>query len=307
MKKIERFFSVNMVAICLSASSCSQTTNHDSLVPASFQATTPCDEVSRALLHIPSTDTSDMMKWTLSLLTSSTYRLAYTYGMDKAGSRGFSEGAITKEQSGKWTKSKYENAEIYTFTADNSPSLSFIKLNENVLHLLDGNKNVMVGNRAWSYTLNRIAPVKLPSNETSSQKLEETIPADSIVFDGRMPCYGPLLALSRKPGNGCNLIKCRMILYCDNKSHAPSSIKFYTIQVGTGGSRYLATGKWIMMRGTKNDPGSILYQLQIDSQQPQQKLTLLKKGNDILFLLDNELNFMAGNDYCSYTLNRVRK
>jgi hypothetical protein len=32
----------------------------------------------------------------------------------------------------------------------------------------------MVGNGAWSYTLNRINPVKLSSNETNSKKVEET-------------------------------------------------------------------------------------------------------------------------------------
>jgi len=128
-----------------------------------------------------------MMKWALTLLTPTTYELIYTYGMDTAGTRGFSEGAITKKQSGKWTKSKYKTTEIYTLTADNVPSLSFRKLNENVRHLLDTNKNLMVGNGAWSYTLNRINPVKLSSNGTNSQKVEETFFTDSMVFEGRLP------------------------------------------------------------------------------------------------------------------------
>jgi hypothetical protein len=274
---------------------------------ASFEATTPCDEFSKALLTIPAAHKAVMMKWSLALLTPTTYKLIYTYGMDKQGSREFSEGAITKEQTGTLTKSKFKSTEIYTLTASNAPSISFLKLNENVLQLLDANKNFMVGNGAWSYTLNRVDPVKIPSNETNSQKMEETKFADSIVFDGRMPCYAPLLALNGKTTNGCNLVKCRIIFFYDNRSHSPSSIKFYTIHVGTGGMRYLATGKWITMRGTKRDPNSILYQLQINSDQPQQHLTFLKGDDNILFLLDDELNCMAGNDYCSFTMNRVRK
>jgi hypothetical protein len=273
---------------------------------ASFEATTPCDEVSRSLLHIPSTDKCAMMKWTLTLLTPTTYELIYTYGMDKAGTRGFSERAITKKQSGKWTKSKYKNTEIYTLTADNCPSLSFLKLNENVLHLLDANKNLMVGNGAWSYTLNRINPAKLSSNEINSKKVEETFFTDSIVFEGRLPCYGPLLALNGKDSAGCDLIKCRIIFFCNNNLHPQSSLKFYSILVGAGGTRYLATGKWTIMRGIKTDPNSTLYQLQFNTEKPQQNLVLLKGDDNILFLLDNEMNCMAGNDYCSYTLNRKR-
>jgi hypothetical protein len=306
MKKVERFFSLGLIAICLTIDSCSQTTTKHSPVLATFEATTPCDEESKALLSIPATHKAVMIKWSLSLLTATTYKLVYTYGMDKQGSRDFSEGAITKEQTGAWTKNKFKSTEIYTLTASNAPSISFLKLNENVLQLLDADKNLLVGNGAWSYTLNRIDPVKLPSNESNSQNLEESIVADSIVFDGRMPCYPPLLALNGKTPIGCNLVKCRIIFFYDSKSHSPS-IGFYTIHVGTGGTRYLATGKWITRRGTKRDPNSILYQLQINSGQPQQHLTFLKGDDNVIFLLDDELNFMAGNDYCSFTMNRVRK
>src|SRR5262245_32544492 len=132
MKKVERFFSFCLITIYLALNSCAQTSGNSSQALASFEATTPCDEVSRSLLNIPATDKAVMMKWTLTLLTPTSYKLIYTYGMDKQNSRGFSQGAVTKEQTGKWTKSKYKNTEIYTLTADNAPSLSFLKLNENV-------------------------------------------------------------------------------------------------------------------------------------------------------------------------------
>jgi hypothetical protein len=164
----------------------------------------------------------------------------------------------------------------------------------------------MVGNGAWSYTLNRINPLKLSSNEINSQKVEETFFTDSIVFEGRLPCYAPLLALNGKDSAGCNLIKCRIIFFGNNKSLLSSSLKFYSILVGTGGTRFLATGKWVIMRGTKTDPNSTLYQLQFNAEKTQQTLVLLKGDDNILFSLDNEMNCMAGNDYCSYTLNRKR-
>jgi hypothetical protein len=307
MRKVKQFFPVTLAAICLTITSCSQAPTNHSTALASFEATTPCDEVSRSLLHIPSTDRSEMMKWNLTLVTPTTYQLFYTYGMAKQGTRGFSEGAITTEQKGKLTKSKYKNAEVYTLTADDSRvSISFLKLNENVLHLLDANKNLVVGNGAWSYTLNRINPVKLLSNETNSQKIEEAVSPDSLVFEGRMPCYAPLLALSGKTTAGCNLVKCRIVFFSD-KLHAPSSLKFYSIHVGTGNTRYLKTGTWVIIHGTKTDPNSTLYQLQFGSEKPLQYLMFLKGDDNVLFLLDNEMNCMAGNDYCGFTLNRVKK
>jgi hypothetical protein len=307
MGKAKRFYLFNLLTLLVSLSSCSQLPNNDSGSLASFEATTPCDEVSRSLLHIPSTDKSEMMKWNLTLLTPTSYKLVYIYGIAKQGTRGFSDGAITKEQSGSWTTGKYKSMEIVTLTADNLPSLSFLKLNENVLHLLDANKNLVVGNGAWSYTLNRIDPVNIPSNEGNRQKVEETLLTDSLVFEGRTPCYEPLLALSGKTTAGCNLVKCRITFFRDSQSHAPSFLKFYSIHVGTGGTRYVATGTWVIMRGTKNDPNSILYRLQFNPEKPQQDLTFLKGDDNILFLLDNEFNCMPGNNYSSYTLNRIRR
>jgi len=232
--------------------------------------------------------------------------------MPKQGTRGFMEGASTIELKGKWTIDKdiHENyrAVVYRLIADNSSiTLSFLKPNENILHLLDGNKNLMIGNGAWSYTLNRTNPVKLSSNKSTSQKIAlANLSADSVVFDGRTPCYDPLLALTGKPVTGCQLIKCRLILYQDINTHEPTKFLLYTIHVGTGDTRYPTEGKWIVTRGTKNNPEGILYQLQPNSEKPS-PLVYLKGDNNILFLLDNEMNFMAGNNYCSYTFNRVKK
>ena len=61
-------FLVSLVSICLTINSCSQITNNNSSALVRFEATTPCDEVSRSLLHIPSTDKSTMMRRLLFLL-----------------------------------------------------------------------------------------------------------------------------------------------------------------------------------------------------------------------------------------------
>jgi len=48
------------------------------------------------------------------------------------------------------------DAIIYTLDPDKSAtSIQFVKLSDQLLHLLDKSKRLMVGSPAWSYTLNR--------------------------------------------------------------------------------------------------------------------------------------------------------
>ena len=317
MKEFKSVFSATFLAIGVTTSSCSQSVTQNS--SSVFEATTPCDEAVKTLLGIPEGTKSDMMKWNLAFYNDSktsvpsSYKLIYTYGLAKQGTRGFVEGASTRKLKGKCTvgKGTSENTEaiVYTLYSDSSSvSLSFLKPNENILHLLDGDRNLMIGNGAWSYTLNNTNPVKLSSNKFSSQKIKGSdISADSVVFDGRTPCYEPLLALNGSTMTDCQLIKCRLILYQDVNTHEPTNFRLYTIHVGTGNTRYPTTGKWTVTQGTKSEPKAILYQLQPQSKKPLPPLVFLKGDDNILFLLDNEMNFMAGNDYCGYTFNRIKK
>ena len=49
------------------------------------------------------------------------------------------------------------NAIVYRLNDDNTnKTISFLKLNANLLHLLDSDQRLMIGSAAWSYTLNRI-------------------------------------------------------------------------------------------------------------------------------------------------------
>ena len=61
-----------------------------------------------------------------------------------------------------------------------------------------------------------------------------------------------------------------------------------------------------MLKGTKTDPGAIVYQLEPDSGKPH-SLVLLKADNNILFFLDENMNHLVGDTYTSYTLNRAKK
>jgi len=81
--------------------------------------------------------------------------------MPKQGTRGFINGGNRLYREGKWTivKGRGANPSAITYRLDpDKPlvSVSLLRLNENLLHLLDSHQQLMIGTGAWSYTLNRI-------------------------------------------------------------------------------------------------------------------------------------------------------
>ena len=321
MKQVKLFFATTLLAVCfVITNSCSQTSKTESTtILGIFEASTPCDDVSKALLGIPSGTICELMKWNLTLyqdpktFAPSTYKLICVYGLPKQGTRGFMDGANTMELNGKWTiiKGSNEIGEVYNLNAGNAPIyLSFLKPDQNLLHLLDGNKRLMIGTGAWSYTLNRINPV-IPSSvefvsKTTSQLPIATDSSTVGVFVGRTPCSTELRELNGISASGCQIIKCRLTLYQDIKTHTPTTFQIETIYVGKGDTRYTNTGKWKVTQGTKTKPEAIVYQLELDSDKPQ-SLTLLKPDDNILFFLDKNRNLIVGDAYTSYTLNRVMR
>ena len=192
-----------------------------------------------------------------------------------------------------------------------SISLSFLKPDQNLLHLLDEDNRLMIGNGAWSYTLNRSDPIttsssKLTSQTTSSPRIATDSPIVGI-FDGRTSCSSVLRELNGISAAGCQRTKWRLTLYQDPKTHTPTTFQLLTVYVGKGNSQYTNTGKWSVTQGIKTDPKALVYQLELDRDKAQISLAFLKAYDNILFFLDKNRNLMAGNADFSYTLNRVKK
>jgi len=324
MKQVRLFFASTSLAVCLEiTNSCSQTIkSENSSVLGVFKASTPCDDMAKTMLEIPSITKCELMKWNLTLyqdpktFTPSDYKLICEYGLPKQGTKDFMEGAKTIELKGKWTIGKGTNetagAVVYKLNADSSSiSLSFLKPDQNLIHLLDQDKRLMIGNGAWSYTLNRVNPLAPSSvkftRQTSSSPRIITDSATVGIFQGRTPCNRVLLGLNGISADGCQIIKCRLTLYQDPKTHLPTTFQLHTVYVGKGDTRYTNTGKWIVTQGTKNDPGAIVYQLEPEPGKLQGHMAFVKADDNILFFLDKDRNFMVGNGYSSYTLNRIKK
>jgi hypothetical protein len=132
-----------------------------------FVASTPCSQVSRPLPGISVNTDCELIKWKLTLYqdgsakTPTTYKLHSLYGLPKQGTTGIIDGGKEVDMEGKWTIIKglvsTRNAMVYQLKdSKTSKTISFVKLNDNLLHLLDSDQRLMIGNAAWSYTFNRI-------------------------------------------------------------------------------------------------------------------------------------------------------
>lgn len=133
------------------------------------------------------------------------------------------------------------------------------------------------------------------------------------VFAGSTLCGGiirPLLNIP--PEADCALVEWKLTLYRDPVTQKPSSYKVEAVHrfvvkatnmYSRPGNATSAEGKWIIIKGTKNDPEAVVYQLGPDV--PQRRISLHKFSPDHLHVLDKNGALMIGDGSASYTLNRI--
>jgi hypothetical protein len=286
-----------------------------------FEGATPCSPANPPLPQIPGNAECEQMKWKLTLNQDpatgnpTTYQLLTSYGLPQQGTRDLRGGGTPLNLEGKWTTLRgikaNANAVVYQLNPDNpQEAISFIRMDDNVLHLLTQDKSLMVGSAAWSYTLNRtdkrlvsttaLSITGLISQATPPSPMQ-SVPSSPDVFLGRMPCADILLALNNVSAPGCQAVKVRLSLERDTETHAPTTFVLDSVYVGTGDTRYSVAGTWAILQGT-TDPVMVIYQLNPpDAQQP---LLLLRADENHLFLLGPDFRLMVGDTYLSYTLSR---
>lgn len=280
-----------------------------------FVATSPCDAVSRAALKIPATANCEMIKWNLTLfedaktLTPTTFELSCFYGSPEQGTLGLSQGGTKVGWNGKWKIVPGTDRTVYELDLGVAKgTVSFQKVDHNLLHLLDQNKSLAMGNAGWSYTLNRTGDlnIKQAAGTSQIQLASPTTYASQITtnssmlgrFVGRSPCQEVARELSKPVTSDCIKVKWDLTLYQDPNTLAPTTYKLN----GTFFRERVREGQWTIVRGTKTNPNAVVYQL--DPDKPQGSLLLLKADSNILFFLDRNRNLLVGNSNFSYTLNR---
>ena len=145
----------------------SNSVNAQVLTKQEFVGSTPCDSHSREFLGgIPTNAPCHCIGWHLTLLDAKetgerrTYSLVVTYGVPGRddpnqivdGPTAKLEGTFEVVRGSKTNA----NAMVYRIHgARNGKSLSLVRISDRLVHFLNHDKSLKVGNSGWSYTLNR--------------------------------------------------------------------------------------------------------------------------------------------------------
>jgi hypothetical protein len=132
-----------------------------------FVGTTPCDDHSRKFLGGLDTEgPCHCVTWNITFLVDqktrqpASYTLVATYGLPgKSDPNQIEEGPTVKLE-GRWEKppghkANPQAAGYRIYGKSTQRSLSLARLSEHLVHFLDQDQSLKVGNAGWSYTLNR--------------------------------------------------------------------------------------------------------------------------------------------------------
>jgi hypothetical protein len=324
---LSRIIACVTISLCLACAS-SGLAETRTVAKEEFVGSIPSDDISRAFVGGIATNVPcHCITWRLTLSTKlnahtpAKFTLSAKYGLQgKTDSNQLEEGP-TVEVQGEWeivhgTKTK-PNAVVYRLYADGrKKSVSLVKVGENVLHFLNEDKTLRVGNPGWSYTLNRKdAPLLKTAAAALSTEVTNAV-ASSVstnywrttprsgpnvhgYYEGRSPCQEISGLLNVPQRDECIKIKWQLILYRDPVTHAPTTFAL-------GGLVWRnppKTGKWSIVKGTKEDPDAEVYQLDTDDQNGF--LSFLKADDNILLFLDKNRELLVGDERFGYTLNRA--
>ena len=302
-----------LFAACITSNSCSQTpSTHNASGADVFTGSTPCDATIQALLKLPPVPTCDFIRWQLTLDKSApgsrTFQLRLVYGEGQPNTLGFKGGGTTRLYAGKYNISKWENdvlqGERLQLTASEPRvSLSLVKMNEDIYHLLTPGQTLMIGNSGWSYTLNRKTSALPPSGQGLHLTIAPSLFTDTarqVVFEGRTACQEFARQYGRNAGSDCLKLKWLLTLNRDPVTHAPTTYHL----AWTLSRRQAMEGKWTTLKGLGQSATAVVYQL--DPDQPDRTIYLLVGDRNTLFFLDKEGRLLKGDENFSYTLNRVQ-
>jgi hypothetical protein len=256
---------------------------------AVYYGSTPGHLNIREFLGISLTDSIDFIRWKLSM-RSGHYELNCQYGLSKAGTETFSD---THEVLFSGTLRKQGN---YYLLQHEDRTLYILKINANLLHLLNKEKSLLVGNGGYSYTLNVDSPVK---TKEMNLQVKYSRPQYPIAYHGRTPCQELSVLLELNSSSECHKLKWYIIFFVDPVSGKPS----HYLKRGTAyRENTMVKGKWEIIRGTD---GRVIYKL--DPERKNKATHLLKADDNILLFTDFEGNLLVGNKHFSYTLNKTKE
>jgi hypothetical protein len=273
-----------------------------------FVGSTPCDSLPRRFLDVRPDVPCQRITWQLALATDAatgqptTFKLFVVYGMQAQSAPGLVDGATSKQLYGTWSIGRGfrsdPNAVVYRLIAE-APlrSAEFVSIGDSILHLLNEDKTLMIGNPSWSYTLNVTNGTASGGGSRRFQPASTGHRTAAGIFEGRTPCQELASHLNVTVRAACNKIKWRLTLRNDPEAGIPAT---YTLE-GFVYRNPPRTGRWAILENLNT--GAVIYQL--DPDQPRVFLSLHRADKNVLLFLNDAGDPFVGNSQFSFTLNRV--
>jgi len=268
-----------------------------------FSATSPCAEFAKSFLRIPTGENCDRIKWRLSLFDSGKYTLKREWGFHIDNSTYLPKDTTTIEGTWKTVKGETGYPVLIQLDTGKPNSISFALVDENILHLLDANKRLAIGDSGASYTLSRDQKSSIIASGNHGSGTREN-PAAQTVFSGRSPCREVAQELNRAVPSDCFKLKWALTLRRDPKTLAPTTyqLRGSLYRNDNNGTEHPREGKWKVIKGTKTNSNAVVYELEAFGKDGP--IFLLEADRNILFFATKDGNLLIGNDDFSYTLNR---
>jgi hypothetical protein len=300
-----------IACLSLAASSFSCDTRvPDAVASVVFVGTSPGAESAEAFLQIPARERKvDFITWRLSLSsdpqtkTPITFQLERDYGFYIDNWTDKAMGKILVTGTWEMTKGTRSNPTAVVYLLHSGQhTIAFLKLDDNLLHLLDTDKSLMIGTGGQGFTLSKTdgihKPVVTANTVSTSTLLTSGIRDTALTFVGRTPCMQIAQESKWETSADCFKLKWSLTLLQDPVTFQPAGYRLNR----TRHRASIIVGNWKIIKGIPNDPNAIVYQ--IDPDKPGYSLRLLKGDDNVLFFLDKAGNPMVGNDKFCYTLNR---
>ncbi|MDP4240723.1 MAG: copper resistance protein NlpE [Bacteroidota bacterium] len=130
-------------------------------------------------------------------------------------------------------------------------------------------------------------------NSASNDQIKLFGGSSVSVYEGTLPC------------SDCQGIKTTLTLY-QNKAKKQNTYKLQEIYIGQNDDKAFETdGTWVAVKGTKEDPNAIVYQLSVQNEDPEDSdvINYLVVDKNTIKLLDEEMNQYESK--ANYNLTRI--
>lgn len=134
-----------------------------------YAGSVPFNRTVRKLLQIPAADSFDYMKWKLKISdiagNAGDFELDISYGYYLPGTAYFQNGGKALHFFGKWNPStvSIDNQRYHSFhliSKANAPRIYLLEMDSNILHLIDQDGKLFIGDGSFGFILNRNPPLR---------------------------------------------------------------------------------------------------------------------------------------------------